>query len=105
VRKIGLAHIAIAAVEEGVGAGVASQHRPAGAKVEGVVVAAAHPNQHHATTTSTSPPPHRHSNIRPRAEEVEPQVVQQPEPASNLATARVVVGHACRTRKRRGGGH
>jgi hypothetical protein len=36
-------------------AGVASRHRPAGAKVEGVVVAAAHPNQHHATTTSTSP--------------------------------------------------
>jgi hypothetical protein len=50
----GLAHIAIAAVEE-VDAGVASRHRPAGVKVEGVVVAAGHPNQHYATTTSTSP--------------------------------------------------
>jgi hypothetical protein len=34
---------------------------------------------------------------------VEPQVVQQPKSASNLATARVVVGHVCGTRKRRGG--
>jgi hypothetical protein len=58
----GLAHIAIAAVEEEVDAGVASRHRSAGVKVEGVVAAAGHHNQHHNTMPPPATSPHHHQN-------------------------------------------